>query len=219
MTSCPHVHMFTRSHVHIFTYSHLHMSTCPHDHMFTCSHVHMSTCSYVHMFICSHVHMSIFANVHLSRTPTPVLPASTAGPHKGLIYTNNQILLKVYLDKGRVSDAPDSSETLDYETFVMINWSGPSQKRPNEFTNFANKNRPKPIWKQARLSSRVPGVCSGPPPAEHHQTEPIPQDPRQPCDQGGNPTHPELPHLQQQRDGLPKWFRIRETTQYCDTRG
>ena len=92
------------------------MSTCPHIQMSTCSHVHMSTCP--------NVHMSTYPLIHMSRTPPPVQPARTTGHPIDLViyvYTNNQILVKVYLDKGRVSDAQDSSETLDYEVFVIIN--------------------------------------------------------------------------------------------------
>ena len=42
---------------------------------------------------------------------------------------NLTVLVRVYLDKGRVFDDPDSAESVDFEIFIFMNKSGSSKQK------------------------------------------------------------------------------------------
>ena len=50
---------------------------------------------------------------------------------------DKQTHVRVYLYKGFVSDTPDSSETVNYEAFVLRELSGQSETRLHKFTSSA----------------------------------------------------------------------------------
>ena len=60
------------------------------------------------------------------------------------------MIVRVNLDKGKLFDAPDFSETVDYEAIVFY---GQSQKKIKSIQILPKLNCNNPFWDQARFPS------------------------------------------------------------------